>query len=142
MLSAPPGAAGGDATRLCVRRPDTPRSGLQAQRHAVDADIHGRQEQLAENAKEISDLGKELYKRLANMGDHLAKVGKGLAGATDAYNSAVASLESRVLVTARKFKDLGTTGVDDEINELPPIEVTPRLLQAPELAGGHGSAIS
>jgi DNA recombination protein RmuC len=101
-----------------------------------------RQEQLAENAKEISDLGKELYKRLANMGDHLAKVGKGLAGATDAYNSAVASLESRVLVTARKFKDLGTTGVDDEINELPPIEVTPRLLQAPELAGGHGSAIS
>ncbi len=97
-----------------------------------------RQEKLAENAKEISDLGKELYKRLANMGDHLAKVGKSLAGATDAYNRAVASLETRVLVTARKFKDLGTTGVDDEIEELAPVEVTPRLLQAPELAGGDG----
>ena len=94
-----------------------------------------RQEILAENAKEISDLGKELYKRLANMGDHLAKLGKSLVGATEAYNRAVGSLETRVLITARKFKDLGTTGVDDEIEELPPIEVTPRLLQAPETGG-------
>ncbi len=100
-----------------------------------------RQEKLAENAKEISDLGKELYKRLANMGDHLAKVGKSLAGATDAYNKAVASLETRVLVTARKFKDLGTTGLDDEIEELPPVEVAPRLLQAPELGGEDGDVI-
>jgi DNA anti-recombination protein RmuC len=97
-----------------------------------------RQEKLAENAKEISDLGKELYKRLANMGDHLAKVGKSLAGATDAYNKAVASLETRVLVSARKFKDLGTTGSED-IGELGPVEVTPRLLQAPELGGGDGT---
>lgn len=96
-----------------------------------------RQEKLAENAKEISDLGKELYKRLAGMGDHLARVGDRLKSATDAYNSAVATLESRVLVTARKFRDLGTTGVDDEIDELPPIEVTPRRLQAPELASGE-----
>ena len=94
-----------------------------------------RQEKLAENAKEISDLGRELYKRLASMGEHLSKVGKGLASATDSYNKAVASVESRVLVTARKFKDLGTTGIDDEIVELPPVDVTPRLLQAPELAG-------
>ena len=98
-----------------------------------------RQEKLAENAKEISDLGKELYKRLANMGDHLAKVGKSLGGATESYNKAVASLETRVLVTARRFKELGTTGGDDEIEELPPVEVTPRLLQAPELAGGDGA---
>ncbi len=96
-----------------------------------------RQEKLAENAKEISDLGKELYKRLASMGDHFARVGDRLKSATDAYNSALASLESRVLVTARKFKDLGTTGVDAEIDELPPVEVTPRLLQAPELTGGE-----
>ena len=97
-----------------------------------------RQEKLAENAKEISDLGRELYKRLANMGDHLAKLGTSLAGATEAYNKAVGSLETRVLVTARKFKDLGTTGLDDEIEELPPVEATPRLLQAPELVGQDG----
>jgi DNA recombination protein RmuC len=94
-----------------------------------------RQERLAENAKQISDLGKDLYKRLAGMGDHLAKVGKSLGIATDAYNKAMASLESRVLVTARKFKELGTTAAEDEIQGLPPVEVTPRLLQAPELAG-------
>ncbi len=98
-----------------------------------------RQERLAQNAKEISDLGKELYKRLATMGGHFEKVGDGLKGATDAYNKAVASLETRVLVTARKFQELGTAGADEEIAELPPVEVTPRLLQAPELAGGDGS---
>ena len=97
-----------------------------------------RQERLAQNAKEISDLGKELYKRLANLGSHFEKVGEGLKSATDAYNSAVASLESRVLVTARKFKELGTTAAEDRIGELPPVEVVPRLLQAPELAGGNG----
>ena len=97
-----------------------------------------RQERLAQNAKEISDLGKELYKRLANVGSHLEKVGDGLASAIDAYNKAVASLETRVLVTARKFKELGTAGTDDEIVELPPVEASPRLLQAPELVGGDG----
>jgi DNA recombination protein RmuC len=99
-----------------------------------------RQERLAENAKQISDLGKDLYKRLASMGEHLAKVGKSLGMATDAYNKATASLESRVLVTARKFKDLGTTAPDDEIEGLPPVEATPRLLQAPELSGGSDGA--
>ncbi len=94
-----------------------------------------RQEKLAENAKEISDLGKELYKRLANMGEHLAKVGKSLGTATDAYNKAVGTLETRVLVKARKFKELGTT--DGEMEELSPVEVTPRLLQAQEFADGE-----
>jgi DNA recombination protein RmuC len=95
-----------------------------------------RQERLAQNAQEISDLGKELYKRLAKMGGYFEKVGDGLKNATDAYNKAVGSLESRVLVTARKFQELGTAGPDEAIAELPPVEVTPRLLQAPELAGG------
>jgi DNA recombination protein RmuC len=94
-----------------------------------------RQERLAQNAQEISDLGRELYRRLASMGEHLAKLGKGLSGATEAYNRAVASLESRVLVTARKFKELGAAGSDADVEALPPVEVTPRLLQAPELAG-------
>ncbi len=92
-----------------------------------------RQELLAENARDISDLGKELYDRLATMGDHFAKIGRGLGAATDAYNKAVRSLESRVLVSARKFKELGTASVGAEIEELPPVETTPRMLQAPEL---------
>ncbi len=63
--------------------------------------------------------------------------GESLGGTTEAYNKAVGSLETRVLITARKFKELGTTGLDDQIEELPPVEVTPRLLQAPELAVGE-----
>ena len=97
-----------------------------------------RQEKLAENAKEISDLGRDLYKRLATMGENLARVGKSLAAATEAYNKAVGTVEARVLVTARKFKDLGATGIEEVIEELPPVDVTPRLLQAPELVAGNG----
>jgi DNA recombination protein RmuC len=92
-----------------------------------------RQEALAQNAKEISDLGKELYDRCSKMGEHMANLGKNLSNASEAYNRAVGSLESRVLVTARKFADLGAVSADGQIDELPPIEVTPRLLQAPEL---------
>jgi len=92
-----------------------------------------RQEQLAENAKQISDLGRELYDRLAGLSDHMKGLGKGLSAATEAYNKAVGTLESRVLVSARKFKDLGTTGTAAEIEELSPLEASPRMLQAPEL---------
>ena len=92
-----------------------------------------RQERLAENAKQISDLGKELYKRLSGMSNHMARLGKGLGLAAEAYNRAVGSLESRVLVSARKFKDLGATGADAEIEALAPVETSPRMLQAPEL---------
>ncbi len=91
------------------------------------------QEKLAENAREISDLGKELYKRLSQMGGHLAKVGKSLEGATRAYNSAIGSLEGRVLVTARKFDDLHVTVSGRDLESLPPVEQTPRALQAPEM---------
>jgi DNA recombination protein RmuC len=92
-----------------------------------------RQETLAENAKAISQLGQELYKRLSDLGEHIQKVGKGLSMAINAYNSAVGTLESRVLVSARRFKDLGATAIGDEIEELPQIETSSRLLQAPEL---------
>lgn len=91
-----------------------------------------RQERLAENAKQISDLGRDLYDRLAKMGGHVGRIGKALGSATDAYNRAIGSLESRVLVSARKFKELGT-GTGTEIDELPPVETSPRRLQAPEL---------
>jgi DNA recombination protein RmuC len=67
-----------------------------------------RQEQLAENARNISELGRSLYERLMTMTGHLTTLGKNLDRATDAYNKTVGSLESRVLVTARKFEELGT----------------------------------
>ena len=92
-----------------------------------------RQERLADNAKAISELGQELYKRLSDLGEHMQKLGKGLGTAVNAYNSAVGSLESRVLVSARRFKELGASAVGTEIEELPPIETSARLLQAPEL---------
>jgi DNA recombination protein RmuC len=92
-----------------------------------------RQEQLAQNAKEISDLGRELYKRISDMGSHMMKVGQGLQRATESYNKAVGSLESRVLVTARKFNSLGVAPADSLIDPTVPLEVVPRQLQALEL---------
>jgi DNA recombination protein RmuC len=92
-----------------------------------------RQEKLADNAKQISDLGNELYKRLAIMGEHISKIGKGLDSATRAYNSAVGTIESRVLVTARKFDDLHIGGSSVDIGQLEQVEPMTRMLQAPEL---------
>ncbi len=95
-----------------------------------------RQERLADNARQISDLGKELYKRLATMGEHINGVGKALGRATEAYNKAVGSLEAKVLPSARKFRDLGVAGTD-EIKEVLPVENTVRMLQAPEMLSGE-----
>lgn len=89
-----------------------------------------RQESLSKNAEQISSLGKELYKRIADMGSHWDKVGKGLSNAVQAYNKAVGSLESRVLVSARKFMELGG---DKEIEVLEPVEQIPRTVQAAEM---------
>ena len=92
-----------------------------------------KQEALAENALEISALGRELYERLAVLADHWGDVGKHLGNAVGAYNKSVATLESRVLVSARKFRDLKAAPEDREIRELGPVEATTRLVQAPEL---------
>ncbi len=91
-----------------------------------------RQEALARNAVAVHTLGRELYSRLSTMGSHLAKLGASLGSAVGAYNRAVGSLESRVLVSARKFAELGIS--DDELEPPAQIEVTPRQLQSPELA--------
>jgi len=85
------------------------------------------QEKLARNAREISALGKELHDRLRLLGAHIDNVGKGLDRAVESYNKAVGSLESRVMVSARKFVELGAP-VTDEIAELNPIETTTRNL--------------
>ncbi|HUJ95852.1 MAG TPA: DNA recombination protein RmuC [Terriglobales bacterium] len=86
-----------------------------------------RQERLARNAQEISALGKELHDRLRNLTIHLESVGKGLDRAVECYNKAVGTLESRVMVSARKFAELGAP-VTEEIPEIDPIETTTRTL--------------
>ncbi len=103
-----------------------------------------RQEALARNAAEVHTLGRELYGRLATMGSHLAKVGGSLQGAVHSYNKAIGSMESRVLVTARKFADLGIAGSVSSAEELatpPQVEIVPRQLQAPELVASEQSAL-
>jgi len=92
-----------------------------------------RQEALTANAQEISELGRELYKRLSDMGKHFGKLGKDLNQAVRAYNDTVGSLERRVLPSARRFKDLEATSSRDEILEIPQLEHIPKDLQAPEL---------
>lgn len=93
-----------------------------------------QQEALAENAQKISQLGKELYERLGTLADHWAGVGKNLAEAVSAYNKATGSLESRVLVTARRFKELQAVAGDKEIRDLAPVDSVPRLPIADEVA--------
>lgn len=89
-----------------------------------------RHEQLAQNAQEISDLGRELHKRLSDMAEHFSKLGKNLGGAVQSYNLAMGSFEHRVLVSARKFKELGSVSSAAEISPLDPLDHTPRELQA------------
>ena len=91
-----------------------------------------QQETIAQSAREVSDLGRELYKRLATMGAHFARLGKSLDGSVKAYNETVGSLEHKVLPQARRFEQHGITGV--ELPELQPIERQARSLAAPELA--------
>jgi DNA recombination protein RmuC len=93
-----------------------------------------QQETIARNAQEISELGRNLYDRIAKLAEHFENVGRSLAKAVQAYNGAVGTLESRVLVTARRLKDKGVTP-SEEFHEIETIDQTPRLLGAPELVG-------
>jgi len=91
-----------------------------------------RQERIAQSAEQISELGKELYNRISVMASHLGLVGESLGKATLAYNKAIGSMESRVLVQARRFKDLGAA-VGEDIPEIETVSHVPRQLAIPGL---------
>ena len=89
-----------------------------------------QQETIAESAREVNALGRDLYKRLSTMGAHFAKLGKSLDGSVRAYNETVGSLERQVLPQARRFEKHGITGI--EAPELQPVQSQTRALAAAE----------
>lgn len=97
-----------------------------------------RQEALAENARRVAELGKELYKRISDLAGHWAAVGRRLGRAVEAYNASVATLETRVLVSARRFEALRAVPDGQTLPDLRPVDALPRALTAPELAGAEG----
>ncbi len=88
-----------------------------------------RQESLNLQVETLHELGQDLYKRLGDMHSHFSKMGRALSAAVESYNKGIGSLESRVLVTARKFKDLGIASAQVEIEQIEPIEKITRELQ-------------
>ncbi|GAA0945833.1 DNA recombination protein RmuC [Actinocorallia libanotica] len=96
-----------------------------------------QQAALSRNARQVFDAGRELYERLGVLGGHLDDLGRALSGAVRGYNRTVGSLESRVLVSARRLNELGVT---DAVLEAPrPVEEAPRALSAAELLGSDTS---
>jgi DNA recombination protein RmuC len=90
-----------------------------------------QQEALADNAREVFELGRELYKRLGTLGGHVDKLGRSLTSAVNDYNKTVGSLESQVLVSARRLHDLKVVDVD--LDEPTAVEASVRPLSKPEL---------
>lgn len=97
-----------------------------------------RQQDLAENAEKVAALGRELYERIGTLASHWQKVGKSLDNAVDSYNKAVGSLETRVLVSARKFRDLQVGG--EEHTPLETLDHASRPLSAPEMQSDDEAA--
>jgi DNA recombination protein RmuC len=95
-----------------------------------------QQQAMEENARKISDLGRNLYESIRSLGSHFDTLGARLKSSLDAYNQAVGSLEGNVLVKARKFKELQAANGGEEIKSLEPVDRVPRMPQAPELTGG------
>jgi DNA recombination protein RmuC len=90
-----------------------------------------RQDLVEKNAQTISDLGKQIYERTRGFVGHFEVVGSALARAVEAYNRAAGSLESRVLPSARRFRDLGAA-IGEEIITVEAVDENPRTLTAPE----------
>src|SRR5471032_2896627 len=95
-----------------------------------------QQEAMEENARKISDLGRNLYDAVSKLGERFTTLGMRLKSSLEAYNEAAGTLEGNVLVKARKFKELQAANGGEDIKALEPIDKIPRMLQAPELAGG------
>jgi DNA recombination protein RmuC len=95
-----------------------------------------QQQAMEENAKKISELGRNLYESVRALGGHFDALGSRLKSSLEAYNQAVGSLEGNVLVKARKFKEFQAANGGEEIKALEPIDRVPRMLQAPELTDG------
>ena len=101
----------------------------------VKAVAHGWQQQtLAENARAVAALARELYARIGAFGGHMRDLGRALERAVDRYNKGVGALEGRILPTARKFETLGVAPPADSLPEIAPVEREARELRAPELA--------
>ena len=99
-----------------------------------------RQEQVAEHARTIQRLGRDLHDRIRTVAGHLQSLGSQLGKSVDAYNKAVGSLESRVLPGARKLRDLGAGGASEEVPQLEPVENLVRQMEMPALkAAGKSS---
>jgi DNA recombination protein RmuC len=90
-----------------------------------------RQEAVAESAREVHELGQELYDRLGTMAGHVHGLGQAIRRVVDHFNKTVGTLETRVLVTGRRFLDHGVVG--DELISVDPVDLQPRTLNAPEL---------
>lgn len=98
-----------------------------------------RQDALAANAQQVLTLGRELHGRLATLGGHVGRLGRQLDGAVRAYNETVSSLESRVLVSARRLADLKVT--DDELEAPAQVDRAARQVQAPELVAAEDGRV-
>jgi DNA recombination protein RmuC len=88
-----------------------------------------KQEAIAKHAQDVADLGKQLYERVATLAGHWNEVGVRLDKAVESYNKAIGTFESRVLVSARKFRDLKVTPEEVEIAALEPLAREARMVQ-------------
>jgi DNA recombination protein RmuC len=100
-----------------------------------------RQEKLAESAREVAELGKELHSRIGKFASMLSKVGQRLNSSVTAYNEAVGSFDTRVLVTARKLSEHGAASEIKEIEQPPQVDVVPRVVESAQLEMGDADEI-